>query len=108
MCMKSKALGDTIRQARIKANMSQEELAEKLNITPSHLKHLESEHRHPSVEVLFQLATTLNISIDSMLFPVSDEKTENMDQIKLLLNKCTVEELKIIEDLIRSLLLHRP
>ena len=56
--MKPGLLGNTIRQARLNCKMTQEELAEAVQITPTHLKHIESEHRKPSIEVLF--STCLN------------------------------------------------
>lgn len=51
--MKDGLLGDTIRQARMDNKMTQEQLAEAINISPTHMKHIESEHRKPSVDVLF-------------------------------------------------------
>jgi transcriptional regulator with XRE-family HTH domain len=54
--MKDGLLGDTIRQARMDNKMTQEQLAEAINISPTHMKHIESEHRKPSVDVLFSLA----------------------------------------------------
>lgn len=58
--MKDGLLGDTIRRARMDNKMTQEQLAEAINISPTHMKHIESEHRKPSVEVLFLLADVLN------------------------------------------------
>ena len=40
-----RAIGKRIKIARIKADLTQEALAEAIDITPTHLKHLESEHR---------------------------------------------------------------
>ena len=48
--------------------MTQERLAELVNITTSHLKHIESGHRRPSIEVLFQLAKILDLSLDALIF----------------------------------------
>ena len=45
--MKQGLLGNTIRQARLDCKMTQEELAEAVQITPTHMKHIESEHRNP-------------------------------------------------------------
>lgn len=45
-------LGNSIRTARIKKGLPQEQLAELAGITPTHLKHIESEHRKPSIEVM--------------------------------------------------------
>ena len=58
--MKDGLLGDTIRQARMDNKMTQEQLAEAINISPTHMKHIESEHRKPSVDVLFSLADVLS------------------------------------------------
>lgn len=101
-------LGATIRTARMEQNLSQEELAELVNITPTHLKHLESEHRKPSIEVLFKLVETLHISLDHLLL---DKDETDMSQacikVKYMLEKCTDKELAIIFDIIQSMLRNR-
>ena len=107
MFLEKGLLGDAIRQARINANMTQEELAERVNITPTHLKHIESEHRKPSIEVLFQIATILNLSLYSLLFPADEDKADSIKKVHLLLSKCTDNELKIVYDVVSSLLQHR-
>ena len=61
-------LGTAIWTARKARGMTQEALAERVNITVSHLKHIESGHRKPSVELLFQLARALELSLDSLIF----------------------------------------
>ena len=77
-------LGNTIRQARLNCKMTQEELAEAVQITPTHLKHIESEHRKPSVEVLFSLASILHFSIDALLLPDIDRtRTQKTHEILL-------------------------
>ena len=52
--------------------ITQEELAEMLEVSPTHVKHIESGHRKPSVEILFALAKILNISLDEVVFPKKD------------------------------------
>ncbi len=99
-------LGNAIRRARIERNISQERLAEMLDITPTHLKHLESEHRHPSVEVLFRLAEILRFSIDDLIFE-EREKTEEYKKAELLLGECGRRELLIAADMIKALIAHR-
>ena len=61
-------LGNAIREARMNHGMSQEYLAEILNVTPTHIRHVESSHRKPSIELLFQVCSLLNISLDALLF----------------------------------------
>ncbi len=99
-------LGNAIRRARIEKNISQEKLAEMLDITPTHLKHLESEHRRPSVEVLFNLAEILHFSIDDLIFE-EREKTEEYRRAELLLGECDRRELLIAADVIKALISNR-
>ena len=106
--MKQGLLGNTIRQARLDCKMTQEELAEAVQITPTHMKHIESEHRKPSVEVLFALADTLNFSIDALLMeaqPVKHQK--RMNELNLMMDKCTDEELDVFIAALRELMKHK-
>ena len=99
------ALGNAIKEARMKQNLSQEIFAEMIGISPTHLKHIESEHRKPSIEVLFKIAKVLNMSLDNILF-LQNTDTDVQRLINEINNKlysCTENELKIILDLIYSL-----
>lgn len=95
--MEKGLLGNTIRQARIDNKYTQEELAEKVGITATHLKHIESEHRKPSVDVLFALATELHLSLDALLLPLSEDSLhqKKASEILSLLTVCTNDELDI-------------
>lgn len=66
--MQEKRLGNMIWATRKARGMTQEELAEQVDITTSHLKHIESGHRNPSIEVLFALAKVLDLSLDALIF----------------------------------------
>ena len=55
MAVEHGKLGNTIRTARMKKGYTQEQLAELLEITPAHLKHMEVERRKPSVPLLFEM-----------------------------------------------------
>lgn len=66
------ALCNAIRTARMKKGYTQEELSELLDITPGHLKHMESGKRKPSVPLLFQMMKLLDFSVDSLVFSRRD------------------------------------
>ena len=100
-------LGNAIRSHRIALGLTQEALAEAIDITPTHLKHLESEHRKPSVEVLFRLVKILHISLDDLLLPEKNNTPEEYKELLLLMGHCTSSELQIGIDLFKSLLAHR-
>ena len=97
------ALGNAIKEARIKQNLSQEILAEMIGISPTHLKHIESEHRKPSIEVLFRIAQTLNMSLDNILFLQNNDNQKLINEITNYLQECSKPELQILLDLIYSL-----
>ena len=63
------ALREAIRNERKNKRITQEELAEMLEVSPTHVKHIESGRRKPSIEILFELAKILNISLDEVVFP---------------------------------------
>lgn len=64
-----RALGESIRAARMRKGLTQEALAEMLDITPIHLKNMESSRRNPSVPLLFALMEILDLSVDALVFP---------------------------------------
>lgn len=103
MSLEKGILGNAIRTARIKKSLSQEVLAEMVGITPTHLKHIESEHRKPSIEVLIEIAQILQMSIDNIIFPQESETNKKITEIETGLSTCSLNELQIILDIMNSL-----
>ena len=93
--MEKGALGNAIRAARIKMNLTQEQVAEMVDISPVHYMHLESEHRMPSVKVLFKLCDILNLSLDSLMF-LSTNNSPLIHEVNNCAHKCTDKQLQII------------
>ncbi|MBQ7287846.1 MAG: helix-turn-helix transcriptional regulator [Candidatus Gastranaerophilales bacterium] len=56
------ALGKNIQNARKKKKLSQNALAELLNISREHLAKIETAKRFPSLNLIFQIADVLEIS----------------------------------------------
>ena len=92
-----------IKKARLEKGLTQEELAELLNITPTHVKHIESGHRKPSVDVLFSIAEKLNMSLDNIIFTQRTSSQELQNSIDNLLNSLCESELRVIYDTAKSL-----
>lgn len=95
-------LGNAIRNARIESGLSQEALAEMVDITPTHMKHIESEHRKPSIEVLFNLSKILHLSLDNLLFEIKDNSA-GFNYAVNLLKDCSEREIRILIDIMKSL-----
>lgn len=97
-------LGGVIKNARVKKGISQEQLAEMLGVTPTHVKHMESGRRKPSVEILFAISDKLNMSLDSLLVDECNSKQKIVEEISFKLESCDEKELKIISDIINAFL----
>lgn len=63
-------------------NLSQEELAEKIGISTTHMSHIETGSTKLSLPVLVELAENLKVKTDYLLF--SQPKVDNSEIIKLL------------------------
>lgn len=103
MSLKKGTLGNAIRAARMEHSLSQEALAEMVGITPTHLKHIESEHRKPSIEVLIEITQILHMSLDNIIFPQASETQFKIHEIEVALTQCSLNELQILLDLLYSL-----
>ena len=59
--------GERLVRAREKKNLTQKQLAEILEITPTRLNYWEKGKREPNIEMIGQLAKALDISTDSLI-----------------------------------------
>ena len=91
-----KEFGTTIKNARMENRLTQEKLAELLNITPVHVKQIEAGTRMPSVEVLYNIAITLNFSVDNAFFPEKSGDKEMLCKIERILRICTPHDLRVV------------
>jgi transcriptional regulator with XRE-family HTH domain len=55
------SLGQAIRQLRVSASLSQNDLAKRAGVEKSYLSHLEADHREPSIRLLRKLASALDV-----------------------------------------------
>lgn len=60
-------IGERIRERREALNLTQQELAQALGVTPQHISVVEQDKRVPSLTFLAKLAEHLGISIDYLI-----------------------------------------
>jgi len=77
--MDNHKIGNRIAALRKQNRLTQEELAEKLNITAQAISKWENGHTLPETALLPRLAQCLNASIDSILLPIGVEIGEIVD-----------------------------
>ena len=78
MNINQKEIGQRIRSLRKETGLSQEKLADKLNINTDHLGRLETGNRGMSIDLLAEISKYFTVSTDYILF---GEK-QNTDEIK--------------------------
>ena len=101
------SVGKRIKYYRMKANLSQEELGERLHLSRKHISVIELGSSSPSLDTLVDLANKLAVSADDLLVDSLEHHTSTADtELHRLLLDCneieeqilirTVKELKAI------------
>ncbi len=96
-----KLLGENIKKYRKSLNLSQEELAEKLNISPKHLSNIERGRKFASAELIGKIALELGISVSSLFF--DEKKLKNEDKIKKIKKVIDKELSKTKKELLKKI-----
>jgi len=76
------SLGQRIRERRLALNMTQQGLAEALEITPQHVSLIEQDKSAPSLALLPKLAEELGVSIDYLVAGKEGIITDTIPAIK--------------------------
>ena len=91
-------IGQDIKRARKAKGMTREQLSEIIDYVPRHIQAIENEGQAPSVDLLFQLAQMLDISIDRHIFKDSDTaKSSIRRRVDALLDGLDDKDLVLIE-----------
>ena len=97
-------IGQAIKQARKARRMTREELAELLDYASRHIQAIENEGQVPSVELLVQLATMFDISIDEHIFKGKQTAASSVRRrVNTLLDGLDDKELIVIEGAAKGL-----
>ena len=67
-------IGNRIRRLRKDQGMTQAQLAMKLNISDRHLRRIEAGEKGPSIDILIEIATMLDVSLDYIIMGRSEER----------------------------------
>lgn len=85
--MDQEKIGRFIAELRKEKNLTQQELADKLNVTDRAISHWENGRRLPDISLLKELGEVFNVTIDELI----SGKRMTADEQKKLLNESIVE-----------------
>lgn len=98
-------IGKAIKQAREARGITREQLAEQLDYAPRHIQAIENEGQHPSFQLLAQLVTMFDVSVDQFLFPAQHAAGSTLrNQLGIQLDGLTERELMVVAGTLQGLL----
>lgn len=98
-------IGKRIKIARIRIGISQENLAELVNLSPSHMSNIETGTTKVSLTAIVKIANALSVTVDDLLCDnLIRAKPQFEDDIKLLLDTCDDYEIRIVKDLLTTII----
>lgn len=98
-----KAIGKRIKIARIKKNLTQEAIADKIGITPQHVSNIETGNASVSLTTLVAIANTLTVSVNDLLCDtVLISKAVFEKEAKELSEDCNEYEIRVLVDVLKA------
>lgn len=105
--MNNHAIGERIRKEREKSRLTRENLAEMLDLSPLYIGQLERGERQMSLDTLVKVSDHLHIPTDYLIYGSTPDLEKELSRISALLNRCSKNELSLIEEIIKLVLSHR-
>lgn len=98
-----KAIGQRIKIARIKKGVTQETVADLIDITPAHMSNVETGKTKVSLPTLIEIANALSVSVDTLLSDnVLASKIIFEREAKELFKDCDEYEIRFLVDILKS------
>ena len=95
-------IGQMIRKLRKAHGLSQEELAEKVGISTTHMSHIETGNTKLSLPVFLDIAAALEVRTDDLLDSPAVTTSHALEEIAAVLDRCTAQEARIIADIVQA------
>ena len=103
-----RAFGLAIKEARKKQGLTREQVGAMIEIDPRYLTNIENKGQHPSLQVLYDLVSLLNVSVDEF-FLSSDSlaKSSRRRQLESKIDNFTDADLVIMESVIDGIMKYK-
>lgn len=94
-------IGNKIRLLRKAKGLSQEQLAEKIWISTTHMSHIETGTTKLSLPVLVDIANALHVGTDDLLSEQITARDRNFENaVQEILSSCTPSQKNVIEKIV--------
>lgn len=98
-----KAIGKRIKIARIKKNLTQEVLADKIGVSPQHVSNIETGNSSVSLPTLVAIANVLTVCVDELLCDtILISKAVFEKEAQELFTDCNEYEVRVLVDVMKA------
>ena len=100
----SRPLGDAVKRARGKLDLTQGEVADKIDVDVRTILNIENYKGNPKMEVLFPLIRALKIDAREIFNPEMRRESPALRQLRLLIEECSESEAMAIIPVFQAVL----
>ena len=95
-------IGQKIRKYRKAYGLSQEQLAEQIGISVTHMSHIETGNTKLSLPVFVDIARVLEVQTDDLLYDFLSDRKASFNELAEALENCTPQQTRVIIDVARA------
>lgn len=100
----SRALGDAVKRARGKLDLTQTEVADAVHIDGRTVLNIENYRGNPKMEVLYPLVRALNIDASEIFYPEMHRDSPSLHLLRIMIEQCSEEEADALIPVFQSIL----
>lgn len=100
----TRPLGNAVKIARYRLNMTQSEVADKADIDVRTVLNIENYKGNPKLEVLYPLVRTLKIDPKDIFYPEVERECAAIQQLRLIIESCNEREAEALIPVLKSVL----
>lgn len=98
-----KAIGKRIKIARLKTDLTQEIMAEKIEVTPQHVSNIETGNSSVSLTTLIAIANLLKVSVDELICDtVLKTKYVFSKEANEIFRDCNEYEIRVLVEILKA------
>lgn len=98
------ALGNAVKEARTESKLTQEQIADMLDIDSRTISQIERGLGNPKLETLYPLIRILNVDANTIFYSAPKTETPKLDRLMRLVSTCTEYEahelIRIVNDIL--------
>ena len=100
--MQDMTFAEKLQKLRKQNGLSQEQLAEKVGISTTHLSHIETGNTKLSLPVFVDIAEALSVQTDELLYDTPSINLSTKTEILNVLDSCSTQDFYILRDIINA------